>query len=98
MEGCLWKEKGRMLRKSVFYLKHLYACMYVCMMKIKRLSWEENETLAIIYFRTEGKCKKEDGCLYVCSIYFAVNILKAISFCNENLELLYWFCRTEVTK
>lgn len=29
MEACLWEEEGRMLRKSVFYLKeHTY--IYVC--------------------------------------------------------------------
>lgn len=56
------------------------------------------KTMAIMYFLTEGKCEKEDGCLYVCSIYFAINILKGIHFCNESLDLLYWFCRTEVTK
>lgn len=72
--------------------------MYVCLTKIKILSWEENEAMTVMYFCTEGKCKKKDGCLYVCSIYFAMNILKCINFCNESLDLLYWFSRTEDTK
>lgn len=59
------------------------------MMKTKRWSWEENETMAIMYSCAEGKCKKEDAYLYVSSIYFAVNILKGIDFCNESLNVFY---------
>jgi len=89
MEACLWKEKGTMLRESGFYLKACTVCMCVRMMKIKRLSWEENKTMANTYFCTEGKCEKEGGCLYVCSIYFAINILKGTNTCNESSDLLY---------
>lgn len=54
--------------------------------------------MVISYFHTESKYRKEDGFLYVCMVYFGVSILKDVNYCNEISALLYWFCRTEVTK
>lgn len=52
--------------------------------------------MAIMYLCTEGKGEKEGVHSYVCSVYFAMNILKSIK-CNESLDLLYCFCWTNAT-
>lgn len=74
---------------------HTYECMWKVRKKVGGNSWEGNEVVLTMYFCTEGKCRK-DRCLYVCSVYFAMNIFKGINYYKKCLDPPYLLCRAEI--